>query len=390
MSVYSDVVAIGNVGAVVSNVAEQVTETPAGAQWLSSYIDPAHGNCLTIPDEDNSYSFAIQSKFLATIDRNLFVQSSNLPTGLAADPPASSFNFTIYSTSCPLYPLVVKCTQWYVDNTGSSPAWASRQRYVYWVDTNLSGSNQNLISQLRTMYKGMTVIYTGNQYNNQGYMVCAPYNGTNGSFNVSSTVSRDGYDFYQCPSTPDAISRTNRDFSSFTTQEGAYCVNKFYGSRSEYVDLNLSGAGVWLGNSDAGGSSQWVSSTNAWGTATLGVNGVFLCNLDVVCCSVVNMDMKQSLLVKYYGGYQCHLKANVGATAYQTNKSYLDMGAIINASKLNAVLPSVYPSSYNKFKEIWNKIRSFLKSSGGKNIVNAVSAVAGPFGGFIDAAYGLL
>ena len=90
MSVYSDVVAVGNVGAVVSNVASQACESQAGSQWLSSYIDPAHGNCATVPDEDNTYSFAVQSKFLTQIDSSFFFQPTLSADAAAALPPTLS------------------------------------------------------------------------------------------------------------------------------------------------------------------------------------------------------------------------------------------------------------------------------------------------------------
>ena len=46
----------------------QQCHTYDGAAWLASYIDPAHGNCQTIPDEDNTPSICLQSNFNITID----------------------------------------------------------------------------------------------------------------------------------------------------------------------------------------------------------------------------------------------------------------------------------------------------------------------------------
>lgn len=383
MSAYDSVRAAGSVGAVVNSVAASVCETLDGGRWLSSYIDPAHGNCLTIPDEDNTYSFAIQSKFLASIDSSLFVQS-----GYPVDQLPSSFNFCIYLTSSPLYPVILRGTQYiYKENAGAIST-STRVVYIYIQDDNIV-SRGDFMSQIRTMYKGATITYTGNEYNNQGFVVSAPYCPPVTGFKNGST-SYDGVDLNCVPTSVEGITGSNRDYAALTTRDGVYGCQKFIGARAEYMDYSPNG-GPFISMMSTSNPSLFAPWTNPF-VSNLGarLSCGALCNIDWVCVAVTNLQRDQSMLIKWYGGYQCHLKMNSGAVAFQTNKSYLDMGAILNASKLNAVLPSVYPSSYNAFRDIWNKIRGFLKSSGGRNLVNAVSEVAGPFGGFIDAAYSLI
>lgn len=384
MSAYDSVRAAGSVGAVVNSVAASVCETLDGGRWLSSYIDPAHGNCLTIPDEDNTYSFAIQSKFLASIDSSLFVQP-----GYPADQLPSSFNFALYLTSSPLFPIVLRGTQYIYKSASGTTTTSTQEVFLYIRDENID-ARDNFISQIRTMYKGATLSYTGNEYNNQGFVVSAPYCPPVTGFTVASDTF-EGINLRNVPSSVEGITGSNRDYAALTTRDGVYGCQKFIGARSEYVNFD-SKAGPYIGESSTSASpakfKAWRYPFAGSGADKLVTGG--LSNIDWVCISVNNLQRDQSMLLKWYGGYQCHLNMNSGAVAFQTNKSYLDMGAILNASKLNAVLPSVYPSSYNAFRDIWNKIRGFLKSSGGRNLVNAVSEVAGPFGGFIDAAYSLI
>ena len=385
MSAYDSVRAAGSVGAVVNSVAASVCETLDGSRWLSSYIDPAHGNCLTIPDEDNTYSFAIQSKFLASIDSSLFVQP-----GYPVDKLPSSFNFAVYLTSSPLYPIVVRGTQYIYKSDSGTISTSTREVYLYIEDENVAG-REPFISQIRTMYKGATLTYTGNEYNNQGFVVSAPYCPPVTGFTVAPSTY-EGIDLRDVPSSVEGITGSNRDYAALTTRDGVYGCQKFIGARSEYVNFDIK-SGPYIGESSTATSSaanfrSWKYPFAGNSKSMLTTGG--LSNIDWVCIAVNNLQRDQSMLLKWYGGYQCHLNMMSGAVAFQTNKSYLDMGAIMNASKLNAVLPSVYPSSYNAFREIWNKIRGFLKSSGGKNLVNAVSEIAGPFGGFIDAAYSLI
>lgn len=382
MSAYDSVRAAGSVGAVVNGVAASVCETLDGGRWLSSYIDPAHGNCLTIPDEDNTYSFAIQSKFLASIDASLFVMP-----GYPVDKLPSSFNFCIYLTSSPLYPVILRGTQYIFKGSGADLSVSTRVAYIYIQDDNIV-SRGDFMSQIRTMYKGATITYTGNEYNNQGFVVSAPYCPPVTGFKNGSAFY-DGVDLNMVPASVEGITGSNRDYAALTTRDGVYGCQKFIGARAEYMDYNAN-SGPYIGHELSANPSDLYSWANPFGVGGARLNCGALCNTDWVCVAVTNLQREQSMLIKWYGGYQCHLKMNSGAVAFQTNKSYLDMGAILNASKLNAVLPSVYPSSYNAFRDIWNKIRGFLKSSGGRNLVNAVSEVAGPFGGFIDAAYSLI
>lgn len=382
MSAYDSVRAAGSVGAVVNGVAVSVCETLDGGRWLSSYIDPAHGNCLTIPDEDNTYSFAIQSKFLASIDSSLFVMP-----GYPVDKLPSSFNFCIYLTSSPLYPVILRATQYVFKGSGADISVSTRVAYIYIQDDNIV-SRGDFMSQIRTMYKGATITYTGNEYNNQGFVVSAPYCPPVTGFKNGSAFF-DGVDLNYVPASVEGITGSNRDYAALTTRDGVYGCQKFIGARAEYMDFNANG-GPYIGHASTANPSDLYSWANPFAVGGARLNCGALCNTDWVCVAVTNLQRDQSMLIKWYGGYQCHLKMNSGAVAFQTNKSYLDMGAILNASKLNAVLPSVYPSSYNAFRDIWNKIRGFLKSSGGRNLVNAVSEVVGPFGGFIDAAYSLI
>ena len=76
----------------VNSVASAVCSSDIGAQWLSSYIDPAHGQCYVFPDEDTNYSCAIRTKNIQAINASTFVSSNY--TGNVPD----VFNFVIYST----------------------------------------------------------------------------------------------------------------------------------------------------------------------------------------------------------------------------------------------------------------------------------------------------
>ena len=89
-----------NMAVELNSLANSV-ETRAGAAWLASYIDPAHGNCTTIPDEDCIPSIALQTNWSFCINKDFFVED-----GYTGDLP-SSFTFSIYGTPLPQYPIMV-------------------------------------------------------------------------------------------------------------------------------------------------------------------------------------------------------------------------------------------------------------------------------------------
>ena len=89
------------------------------------------------------------------------------------------------------------------------------------------------------------------------------------------------------------------------------------------------------------------------------------------------MNADQSVLLRIYAGWQCHYTFDSGFSILETHKSYLDMSAVIMASRVNSMMPSMYPASYNDLRKVWGKIKSVLSSKAIKTAVDAVGSTLG-------------
>lgn len=381
----------------VNEVARSSTSSLIGAQWLSSYIDPAHGNAYVFPDEDTTYSAAIRTKNIQAINKAFFVSSDY--TG----PVPDILNFMVFSMPSPDMPIVIAGDFYFM----SSSATIKERRCVCLSDVQYNGYVDEIL-QSRLIYKGFTLSYTGNAFENQGFMSSSTYNPSFGLGTVNKQTTGDNQEnqtFLDCqylPMSSREVANMNRDFEVFATSEGVYGVHKYNGSRSEYTNVGdnetkfLFGCGKGATSTIAG--YRWCTYANRFtpSSTTQDISGAYYMNVEclnnwnVVCVAVDGMSANQSLLLKYYQGSQVHFKPNSSLVAMQTYKGFLDNAALTAASQLNSSLSCVYPSSYNDFRAIWSKIRNFLKSSNGRNLVGAITSAVGPYGSLINAAYGLL
>ena len=353
-------------------------DTPEGTRWLASYIDPAHGSCQTIPDEDNTPSICLQSNFNFTIDKDFFVSPDY--TGDVPD----DLDFSVYLTPFPDFPIMV--VGYFFFMSASSPI--RKQRAVYVPDANttafISGGKAG-VSELRCMYKGCTMHYTGNQYNNEGSITAASVVIPHEDVAYSSTGASDSighlWKTSMLPVGPDNISNASQGFSNYALPGGIYMVQQFTGTRSLYVCSDeskledIKGYGGIPISYD--GMCSYLNRFVAEPDRTL---IQWSCNLNWVCCAVESMNIAQSLLFRVYGGWQCHYSYESGFSILETHKSFLDPRAIALASQINAGVPSVYPASYNDFRKVWRSVYSFLGSKNVKKIVNAVGSLGGGFG----------
>lgn len=368
-------------------------DTAAGAAWLASYIDPAHGGCDTYPDEDNHPSIAIKSNFTISIDSTFFVSSDYGGT------VPSSFSFTVYGTSVPEWPIMVVGLYYWRTPSGID---ASGYRGVLIPDSQLynfaGGTNGTFagISELRAMYKGFTMTYTGNQYNNEGTIVAAPVTISNilseksgaavGNFVMVRTS--------ELPFGSDNISNSNLLFRSLNLWDGGYFVQQITGTRSEYVTRNtiefdtLDANGVEVGwSASYTGFCSYANRFREYTTTPPSI--LFNCNLNWMCASVNNMNAQQSLLLRVYAGYQCHYIYTSGYSVIQNNKSFLDMSALILASQINSRVLSVYPSSFNRFKKVWNYVKGIIRTPLVRSALRGMSAV-NPLFGAVNTLIGTL
>ena len=353
-------------------------DTPDGARWLASYIDPAHGNCQTIPDEDNTPSICLQSNFNFTIDRDFFVS----PDYEGDTPP--DLDFSVYLTPFPDFPVMVIGWFYYMNSTTAM----RQQRAVYVSDANttafISGGKAG-VAELRCMYKGCTMHYTGNQYNNEGSMTAAPVvipfedvaTSTAGTSESIEKLWRTS----MLPVGADNISNAAQGFSNYALPNGIYMVQQYTGTRALYTCEDnahledIKGYGQQTITWD-----QMFSYDNRFKVEPDRIAIQWSCNLNWVCLAVESMNIAQSLLFRVYAGWQCHYSYESGFSVLETHKSYLDMKAIQLASQINAGLPAVYPASYNDFRKVWRSVRSFLSSKQMKAAVNAIGGLGGGFG----------
>ena len=110
-------------------------------------------------------------------------------------------------------------------------------------------------------------------------------------------------------------------------------------------------------------------------------------NWNWTCAAFENMNVGQSVLLRIYAGWQAHYSFDSGYTILETHKSYLDMSAVIMASKINSMVPSMYPASYNDLRKVWGKIKSVLSSKAIKTAVNAVGSTLGGAWGVASNVY---
>lgn len=380
----------------VNSVAAAVSTSDIGAQWLSSYIDPAHGQCYVFPDEDTNYSCAIRTKNIQAINQSTFVASNYKGT------VPEIFNFVIFSLPSPDVPIAIYGTFYWNDGTNDH----SEERVVFIEDPQWKGFVPE-IQQARLLYKGFTLSYTGNAFQNQGFISASTYTPVYGQgkvYNGSGTGLEISGKFLVAdylPTNSRQVSLMNRDFEVFATADGVYGVNKYCGARSEYVDVEtgddfMSVFGFVQEPATIEGNTMRAAPCykyeDRFSKSVMGYYYNFdcLCNWNVVAAAVDGMSSSQSLLLKFYQGSQIHFKPSSSLVSMQTYKGFLDNAAITAASQLNSNLACVYPSNYNDFRMIWGKIRGFLKSNNGRNLVSAISAAVGPYGSFINAAYSLL
>lgn len=391
---YSTIVSAGNVGAVVEPFAAQAASTPEGARWLNAYIDPAHGNCDTIPDEDNIYSTPIKSHFTFSLDSSFF-NADGVTTG------NGTRSFTLFLTNMPDFPLAVYGYFRTAANVGES-------HLVFIRDPNVTDVIQNNgISAARMMYKGCTVRYTGNDFNNQGTLTASQY--AVGDEFVPETIelTSGGSTFTRTlqvntsymPISSSDMASANKEFYVNRQEIGCYMTNQIMGARSNYIT-----------NANKRYIYQYVVGNNASITLNQGFVREVESRFDAVrpddygmywqgtrfpfnatwgVMRFDNIDFNQSILIEHFGGYQCHVNPGSDFTNFQSFKSYLDPNALAVASQLTASLPMIWPASYNDFRQVWRKISRFLGSSSGQGLINTIAGVSGRYGGLIKAIGGL-
>ena len=89
------------------------------------------------------------------------------------------------------------------------------------------------------------------------------------------------------------------------------------------------------------------------------------------------MNVDQSVLLRIYDGWQVHYSFDSGFSSLETHKSYLDMSAVIMASRINSMVPSMYPASYNDLRKVWGKIKAVLSAKAIKKAVETAGSIAG-------------
>lgn len=350
-------------------------ETEDGLLWLTSYIDPAHGNCATVPDEDNLPSIALQTNFNFTIDKDFFVQA-----GYTGDVP--NLDFVVYGTPFPEWPIAVFGTFYYMAGSTETRV----RKLVLLKDENLyKFIGTSNINAIRGMYKGFTATYTGNEYNNEGSIVT--------SYVVPQTEERimtgeagsdeDGWNMLiingsGLPLSSADVSNSYLGFQNFRVPDGVYMVQQYNGQRSEYSSYRMTSIDM---SPVSGVSTNVVQYDDRFTTTASGTVINWCCNWNWTCAAFENMNVGQSVLLRIYAGWQCHYSFDSGYSILETHKSYLDMSAIIMASKVNSMVPSMYPASYNDLRKVWGKIKSVLSSKALKNTVGAVGdALGGAWG----------
>lgn len=385
----SSITTAGNVGAVVDPFAQQAASTPEGARWLNAYIDPAHGNCDTIPDEDNIYSIAVKSHFTYTLDNTFFA-----PNGITSG--QGNRSFTVYLTNIPEYPIAVYGYFYETADNGTA-------KLVYIRDPNVSPMLSNDgINSCRMMYKGCTLRYTGNQYNNQGVLTCCQF-APSQKWDLNSV--KDNKDKLQnflinysvFPLTSSDIASSNKEFYVNRQEDGVYMSNQIMGARSEYVDGSfrrlMGGIYGHVPNTSGGYGSGVTDEDHRFDRLTSDIANYsgfrFSFNATWGVMRFDNIDRNQSILIEHFGGYQCHTNAGSDFTNFQTFKSYLDPNALAVASQLTASLPMIWPASYNDFRQVWSKITRYLGSARGQNLINTIASVSGAYGGLVRAIGGI-
>ena len=363
-----------SVAAVVNSTVRDSCETVDGARWLASYIDPAHGNCQTVPDEDNNPSICLRSNFNVTIDKDFFV-APNISDG------PTDLDFSIFLTPWPEYPLMVIGTFYYMSSSNPTKS----ERCVLIPDANvlafMSGGAQAGVSEVRAMYKGATMHYTGNQYNNEGSITAASVviahedvaNSTSGAAGSISRLWKTGH----LPVGPDNISNASQQFSNIALPNGIYLVQQYTGTRSEYagpLTNTLDPIPAYVGTINWNSVFDYDNRFSASSVAPV-IN--WGCNLNFVCAAIDSMNAAQSVLLRVYAGWQCHYTYQSGYTVLETHKSYLDMPAITLASQINSGLTSIYPASYNDFRKVWNHVYGFLTSKRAHRVVDAIGTLGG-------------
>ena len=344
-------------------------ETEDGLRWLTSYIDPAHGNCATVPDEDNLPSIALQTNWNFTIDKDFFVQ-----TGYTEDVP--NLDFVVFGTPLPEYPIAVFGIFYIMTNGQPSRV----RRLVLLKDDNLVNfAGNGKITAIRGMYKGFTATYTGNEYNNEGSIVTS-YVVPNMQERVQAASGEDAgwtqlsIDGTDLPLDTNQVSNSYLGFQNFRVPDGVYMVQQYNGQRSDYYsfqDVVFDFGGV------SGVASTVVEYAQRFSTGTNSVAISWYTNWNWTCAAFENMNSDQSVLLRIYAGWQCHYTFDSGFSILETHKSYLDMSAVIMASKINSMVPSMYPASYNDLRKVWGKIKSVLSSKALKTAVDAVGSTLG-------------
>lgn len=385
---FSQITSVGNVGAVVEPFAVQSASTPEGARWLNAYIDPAHGNCDTYPDEDNMYSTPLKSHFTYTIDNSFFVSSDWTGT-----PNIATRSFTVYLTNFPEYPIAVFGTFF----TGN---WQNGQEELIYIrDPNVYSPLGSCVSA-RMMYKGMTLRYVGNEFNNQGVVTAAQFAYTN---KYTDQMDPGGTHYYSQnddnpPLTATDIAKSNKEFYVSRMDQGLYCSNQISGARSEYssVGNNYYPGGIYNKTDLTAPYARFVRpdqyrfySNLPEGQSAYFYGTRFSFNSSWTVVRFDNIDINQPILIEHFGGYQCHVGVGSQLVNFQSFKSYLDPSALAVASQLTSSLPMIWPASYNDFRQVWRKISRFLGSSTGQSLVNTIASVSGRYGGLISAIGGL-
>lgn len=389
---FSNIVSAGNVGAVVEPFAAEAASTPEGARWLNAYIDPAHGNCDTYPDEDNVYSTPLKSHFTYTLDNSFFATS-----GFNGTLP-STRSFTVYLTSFPDYPIAVYGTFYSNDWTNGN------NELVFIKDPNLYNTVRGgSINEMRFMYKGMTLRYAGNDFNNQGVVTSAQF--ANPTYYEKKEFEYQTGFFInyrnnaaELPVTSSDIAASNKEFYVNRQDVGVYCSNQIMGARSEYIsgldsgymigrvrgDENTVPLGRFVREESYRFNSSAANPNNQyWQGSKFGLNTTW------TVIRYDNIDINQAILIEHFGGYQCHVNATSTLVNFQSFKSYLDPSALAVASQLTASLPMIWPAAYNDFRMVWRKISRYLGSASGQNLVNTIASISGRYGGLIKAIGGL-
>lgn len=280
----------------VYNEVAPAVETEDGLRWLTSYIDPAHGNCATVPDEDNLPSIALQTNFNFTIDKDFFVQ-----TGYTGD--VANLDFVVFGTPFPEYPIAVAGTYYYMASSVETRV----RKLVLLSDDNLRNFiGTSNITAIRGMYKGFTATYTGNEYNNEGSIVTSyvvpqtQERVMSGSTGDDSGWTRLAIIGDGLPFTSNDVSNSYLGFQNFRVPDGVYMVQQYNGQRSEYYSfqdtvVDLSGV--------SGMSVNVVSYENRFSATASSTVINWFTNWNWTCAAFENMNINQSVLLRIYAGW---------------------------------------------------------------------------------------